>query len=67
MLVLYSDGITDHLDATGREYGRTRLAGTIKAHCNRSAPEIVADIFAELDRFSTVLFDDQTLLVVKVK
>ena len=36
-------------------------------HCDRPPREIVAAIFAELDRFSTVLFDDQTLLVMKVK
>lgn len=67
VVVLYSDGVTDHLDGSGREYGRTRLAATVKANCDRSAPEIVSAIFGELDRFSPVLFDDQTLLVMKVK
>lgn len=67
VVVLYSDGITDHLDGAGCEYGRTRLAATVQAHCTRPAAEIVSAIFDELDRFSPVLFDDQTLLVMKVK
>jgi sigma-B regulation protein RsbU (phosphoserine phosphatase) len=67
VIVLYSDGITDHLDSTGREYGRNRLAATVAALCLLPAAEIVSSIFSELDRFSPVLFDDQTLLVMKVK
>ena len=67
VIVLYSDGVTDHLDSSGCEYGRSRLAATVAATCNRPANEIVSAIFSELDRFSPVLFDDQTLLVMKVK
>jgi len=37
------------------------------ANCALPAGEIVAAVFGELDRFSTALFDDQTLLAIKVK
>jgi len=66
-LVLYSDGVTDHLDANGRDYGRHRLAEVARRVCQKPAEAIVAEILADLDRFNTTPFDDQTLLVLKVK
>jgi phosphoserine phosphatase RsbU/P len=66
MVVLYSDGVTDHLNATGTEFGRGRLAHIVRAHCG-AAPELITAIFGELDRWSTSAFDDQTLFVMKVK
>jgi phosphoserine phosphatase RsbU/P len=66
-IVLYSDGVTDHLNSTGQEFGRGRLATVVRAHCYKPASEIVAAILEELDKFSKVAFDDQTVLVLKVK
>ena len=66
-LVLYSDGITDHLNEAGSEFGRGRLAQVVRASCHRSADHLIAAIFKELDKFSTTPFDDQTLFVMKVK
>jgi phosphoserine phosphatase RsbU/P len=65
-LVLYSDGITDHVNAAGTEYGRGRLAQVVRTHCQGSPDNLICAIFAELDKFSTVAFDDQTILVMKV-
>ena len=48
----------------------TRTAGawpTWRANCNLSAQALIDTIFADLDRFNRVLFDDQTLLALKVK
>lgn len=67
VLVLYSDGVTDHLNADGAEFGRARLSAVVRGHCDASPRDIVSAIFAELDAFSTTLFDDQTLLVIKVR
>jgi phosphoserine phosphatase RsbU/P len=64
-LVLYSDGITDHLNAAGAEFGRTRLAHIVRAHTG-PAEELVAAVFAELDKFSTKPFDDQTVFALRV-
>jgi sigma-B regulation protein RsbU (phosphoserine phosphatase) len=66
-IVLYSDGITDHMDAAGHDYGRGRLTQVVRAHCRKPAAELVAAIFDDLDKFSTTAFDDQTVFVMKVK
>ena len=65
-LVLYSDGITDHLNAAGTEFGRGRLAQIVRGNCGKIGCDLTAAIFQELDRFSTTAFDDQTVFVMKV-
>jgi sigma-B regulation protein RsbU (phosphoserine phosphatase) len=67
VVVLYSDGITDHLNSAGVEFGRGRLAQAVRHHCDLSAEALVDEIFRELDRFSTVAFDDQSVFVMKVR
>jgi phosphoserine phosphatase RsbU/P len=66
IIVLYSDGITDHLSPTGAEYGKGRLAHVVRHSCGLSAGGLIAAIFAELDKFNTTAFDDQTIFVMKV-
>jgi phosphoserine phosphatase RsbU/P len=66
-IVLYSDGITDHVNAAGTEYGRGRLAHVVRSHCNGATCDLVGAIFTELDKFSTTAFDDQTVFVMKVQ
>jgi phosphoserine phosphatase RsbU/P len=66
LIVLYSDGITDHLNPAGVEYGRSRLASLIRSHCALSPDGIITEILQDLDRFNTQAFDDQTLFVMKV-
>lgn len=66
-IVLYSDGITDHLNSAGTEYGRGRLAQVVRARCNAPACDMIDAIFKELDKFSTTAFDDQTVFVAKVQ
>ncbi|MCU1273852.1 MAG: serine phosphatase [Bryobacterales bacterium] len=67
LIVLYSDGIPDHLNPAGEEYGRPRLANVIKSSCDLTAQDVVDAIFGDLDRFNREPFDDQTLVVMKVK
>src|ERR1019366_6378039 len=66
-IVFFSDGITDHVSLGGEEYGRGRLAKVVRGNCHREAQGIVSAVFADMDRFATKAFDDQTLLVLKVK
>lgn len=66
-IVLYSDGITDHLNVSGTEFGRGRVAQVVRGSCERKPDEIISAMFKELDKFSTTAFDDQTLFVMKVK
>jgi sigma-B regulation protein RsbU (phosphoserine phosphatase) len=66
-IVLYSDGITDNLNAAGNEYGKGRLAQVLRNHCAGSAADMVSAIFRDQDRFSTTAFDDQTIFAIKVR
>jgi sigma-B regulation protein RsbU (phosphoserine phosphatase) len=65
-IVLYSDGISDHLNHAGIEFGRGRLAQTVRAHCNGSASALITAIFKDLDRYNQIAFDDQTVFILKV-
>jgi len=67
VIVLYSDGISDHMSPTGHEYGRWRLANVVRSHSKKTAQQILDAIFADLDHFNRDLFDDQTVVVMKVK
>jgi sigma-B regulation protein RsbU (phosphoserine phosphatase) len=66
-IVLYSDGVSDHLSPSGQEYGRGRLAQMVRSNCAESAKSIIQAIFTDLDSFNIEPFDDQTLIVMKVK
>lgn len=67
LIVLYSDGVSDHMSPEGKEYGRARLARIVRQRCQLKPDDLVAALFADLDKFNTTLFDDQTLIVMKVK
>ena len=67
IVVLFSDGVSDHLNAAGEEYGRERLAQVLRRCGDCPTKKIVDEVFADLDRFNTERFDDQTLLVMRVK
>src|SRR2546430_15917621 len=67
LVVLYSDGVSDHMSSAGEEYGRGRLAHVVRNQCVLDPCGIIKEIFADLDRFNTDRFDDQTLIVMRVK
>ena len=67
LIVLFSDGVSDHLNAAGEEYGRGRLAQVVKKCCHCPPQKIVNVIFEDLEKFNTVRFDDQSLVVMRVK
>jgi phosphoserine phosphatase RsbU/P len=66
LVILYSDGVSDHLDPAGNDYGRNGLAKVVRRCCGLPPQKIVDEIFADLDRFNTERFDDQTLIVMRV-
>jgi phosphoserine phosphatase RsbU/P len=69
VIVLHSDGITDQPNPKGVEYGGNRLARKLQKLCMKP-PEAMADyILADFDHFKgdAPAFDDQTLVVIKVK
>jgi phosphoserine phosphatase RsbU/P len=69
LVVLYSDGITDQPNPTGEEYGRGRLIQLVRTVCSEPPGSVIAALFADLDRFTEFApaFDDQTLVVLRVK
>jgi len=67
MVVLCSDGITDHLSPEGEEFGRERIGRIISETCELGPHGVIQTLFDELDRFNTVKFDDQTIIALKVK
>jgi len=67
IVVLFSDGVSDHVSVAGEEYGRGGLARVVQRCCDFTPRRIVDEIFADLDNFNTERFDDQTLIVMRVK
>lgn len=69
LVVLYSDGIEDQHDRDGQHYGRGRLVRLIE-RSSKQSPQALADaVFEDLDRFAggAPTYDDQTLIILKVK
>jgi sigma-B regulation protein RsbU (phosphoserine phosphatase) len=66
LVVLFSDGVSDHVSTKGEEYGRSRLAQVVRRCADLTPKEVVAEIFADLDQFNTDRFDDQTLMVMRI-
>jgi sigma-B regulation protein RsbU (phosphoserine phosphatase) len=65
-IVLYSDGITDHVNSEGLEYGKGRLAALVRSRYSEPPGQLIAHIFGDLDRFATQAFDDQTVFAMKL-
>lgn len=66
-IVLYTDGVTDALNAAGEEFGLERLRQAAQAHAQSAVAEIVAGIKAQLAEFigESAPFDDVTLVVAR--
>jgi len=67
VLVLYTDGILDALDARGQEFGKERLEQALVNCCHRPADGIAAAIQQAITEFvgDEPPFDDLTLVVAK--
>jgi len=67
VIVLFSDGVSDHVSTRGEEYGRSGLGRVVRRSCGLPTRRIVEEIFADMDAFNTDRFDDQTLIVMRVE
>jgi sigma-B regulation protein RsbU (phosphoserine phosphatase) len=67
VLIIYSDGITESINAEGEEFGEQRLIEVVQANSNRSASGIRDRIEEALSRFvgSAAPVDDMTLMIIK--
>lgn len=66
-LFLYTDGLNEARDASGREYGIDRLVGLLSAGAGRTSPDLVASVLRDLDGFTARAprTDDVTLMAVR--
>jgi len=66
-LVLYTDGVTEAMDAEGHEYTDERFVAVLEAAKGLGAPEIVESVVQDLARHTggAEQSDDVTLLVLK--
>jgi sigma-B regulation protein RsbU (phosphoserine phosphatase) len=69
LVVFFSDGITDASDAQGKMFGRTRLEQVVTDHRYGSAQEVGSAIFSAVSQHAAgvEIFDDQTVVVLKVR
>jgi sigma-B regulation protein RsbU (phosphoserine phosphatase) len=66
MIVLYSDGITDAGENSGREFGEARLEATVKEHREEPLEEIQQHVLKTVRDWSgEEVEDDMTLLLVR--
>ncbi len=67
VLVACTDGITEAMDAAGNEYGRARLAETVKQRRTQNAGDIVRGVLEDVEAHSQggEHEDDRVLLVMK--
>ncbi len=67
ILLLYTDGITEAMNAKNEEFGEERLIATLKANKDKNVYDIRKAIIQEVQKFSArkAQDDDMTLLVCK--
>ena len=66
-LVLFTDGVTEARNASGREFGEDRLQELLTSGHQLRAAELRDRIMAEVNEFSDgEVYDDATLMVVRV-
>ena len=69
LFVFMSDGIVDATSPSGEQFGRKRLEEVVQQNWPRNAAEVVQSIFdaVNIHRQAHAIFDDETVLAVKVK
>ncbi len=69
IILIGTDGIKEACNSQGEYFGNDRLMTIIREHADKSAKEILNEVFDTLNgfRFPAERKDDETLVVVKVK
>ena len=68
VFVLCSDGISEAFDEAGKDFGPARVIEVVEKNCQRTAKEIVGEIFGAVTLFcgDAEQSDDRTVVVVKI-
>jgi sigma-B regulation protein RsbU (phosphoserine phosphatase) len=66
-IFLYSDGLSEAVDAAGEEYGLERVTASFAAHRDLPVAAVIAGCLADLEDFRTgaPLRDDLTMMVIR--
>src|SRR5271169_7102799 len=69
VFLFFTDGITDATSSEGHMFGRGRLEKVVRDNARGSADEIAEAIFSAVSKHAegVAAFDDQTIVVLKVK
>ena len=69
VLVLYTDGFSEAMNAAKQQYGDSRLARKVSVVGQRSAVEILRAVSEDVHRFLEAVgrHDDMTMVVVKLE
>ena len=67
VIVAFSDGIIEAMNAADLEWGEGRLLAAIQANQQRAASDLIRSIMASVDRYvaETPQYDDMTLVVLR--
>jgi sigma-B regulation protein RsbU (phosphoserine phosphatase) len=65
LLVLYTDGITEAMDAQGQQFGLDRLCQAVEAAAGRTPEEVRDQVLAAAMTFAASQADDMTLVVLR--
>jgi sigma-B regulation protein RsbU (phosphoserine phosphatase) len=67
LLVLYTDGVTEGVDATNEQFGEERLVASVRTARTDSSSDLAHQIVREVRSFEGALghADDVTVLVVR--
>lgn len=67
LMLLYSDGVTEAMNAARQQYGLQRLSAALAAVRERGVAEICAHLMAEVGAWTATQRDDVTVLVVRYR
>jgi sigma-B regulation protein RsbU (phosphoserine phosphatase) len=69
LLVLFSDGVTDALDARGGQFGVERVSRIVQENASIGAQAVCNAVFSNVSRFQGTAsqFDDITIQVIAYK
>jgi len=67
LLLIYSDGITEAMNASGEEFGEEKLALLVNEHKKKTAQDVINIVIDEVKNHARdrPQMDDMTLVVIK--
>ncbi len=67
LMVLYTDGVTEAMNASGEQFDIDRLCAVIEANQDKSSEQIKEAVFIDLEKWTRILLDDQSVMVIRYR